>query len=427
MFSASSKNIRLDRNTLVATCRNREGQDVTSQLNLDTGLGNKNGEFEAGGQNYSQTARNQTFQVPQTLLSCELQCCDGSWRPARIKLDDVITNDDGKLKFVDPVSSVAPTAATEDNSPLPNQSQLPATNTTFLDRLARTWKMQDMYKSSSNQAKARAVIPIKELEQNAALRSDPGLGQRDYLLKELLNWFKTNFFTWVDTLPCQVCGKKTKTERMLQPTNDDLRFGAQRVEGHLCTENPSHGHTRFPRYNDPVKLLESRRGRCGEWANCFVLCAASLGFEVRYILDFEDHVWAEAHSDHLQRWIHCDPCENAFDAPMMYETGWGKKLSYVFAFSTEEVRDVTWRYSKKTKQTMRKRTQYQEGPLAAAMLQINERKRKDEQTRRKLDRRHVRELVEFVSKQTYLRPEETRGRQTGSLEWRRERGELGSS
>jgi len=64
------------------------------------------------------------------------------------------------------------------------------------------------------------------------------------------------------------------------PTEEDLRYGAHRVEAYDCR---SCGRTtRFPRYNHPGKLLETRRGRCGEWANCFTLCCRAMGWDARY-------------------------------------------------------------------------------------------------------------------------------------------------
>ncbi|KAM5313961.1 peptide-N(4)-(N-acetyl-beta-glucosaminyl)asparagine amidase isoform 2-T2 [Glossophaga mutica] len=290
-----------------------------------------------------------------------------------------------------------------------------------------------VYENPALQEKALAYIPVQELKKRSqeklswARKLDKGtnVSDEDFLLLELLHWFKEEFFQWVDDISCSKCGGKTKSRgEALFPNDDELKWGANRVEDHYC--DACQLSSRFPRYNNPEKLLETRCGRCGEWANCFTLCCRALGFEARYVWDYTDHVWTEVYSPSQQRWLHCDACEDVCDKPLLYEIGWGKKLSYVLAFSKDEVVDVTWRYSCKHEEVISRRTQIKEELLRETINELNKQRQMSlsENRRKELLQRIIVELVEFISPKT-PKPGELGGRISGSMAWRVARGETG--
>ncbi|KAL6068640.1 Peptide-N(4)-(N-acetyl-beta-glucosaminyl)asparagine amidase [Balamuthia mandrillaris] len=303
------------------------------------------------------------------------------------------------------------------------------------------------YENPVAQSKCLSLIPVAELEQQAReellLRGSSVEEEseqderakhhlfRELLFVQLLKWYKHSFFSWVNAPPCDFCSGATNNVGMAQPTPEEQRNLAGRVELYQCTL--CNTYTRFPRYNNVEKLLETRRGRCGEWAQAFVLCCRAMSYPARYVLDWTDHVWAEVYFEGKQRWVHADCCEAAFDSPLMYEAGWGKKLSYIIAVSREEVVDVTRRYTRNySSQVLQRRTEVPEEWLQQAIQHC------DEQQRRIFPRDNLefaallsrkeserRELLE--SDRRELQAAEHQGRISGSKEWRRARGELGDS
>ncbi|XP_063041866.1 peptide-N(4)-(N-acetyl-beta-glucosaminyl)asparagine amidase [Engraulis encrasicolus] len=328
-----------------------------------------------------------------------------------------------------PVSSAAPSPHSSSQQPSLAKSMA------FFRTLQSNFQHVLMYEDPVLQGKARACIPESRLLSQAqqrlerARQADPGcsLGEADMLVLELLQWFKGEFFTWVDSLPCSRCGGKTQSAGSLPPSEEELRWDGGRVEKHFC--NACQTATRFPRYNHPEKLLETRRGRCGEWANCFTLCCRALGLEARYVWDSTDHVWTEVFSVSQGRWLHCDSCENACDKPLLYEVGWGKKLSYVLAFSKDQVVDVTWRYSCKHAEVQARRTQVQETWLLHTVNSLNNMRQQGIAAERKKELlgRLLVELVEFISPKSPKGQGELGGRVSGSLAWRAARGETGAA
>ncbi|XP_076294148.1 N-glycanase Pngl [Lasioglossum baleicum] len=307
------------------------------------------------------------------------------------------------------------------------------------------------YENRLLQTKAKKLVPITELEIATMNRmkelreriklsnENPGtstegqfeesnIDARDLFLMELTHWFKYKFFTWVDSPRCSVCMGSCELHKVV--SSEDPR--CSRIEIHKCTN--CEAFVKFPRYSDPEPLLTLRRGRCGEWANVFMLFCCSLGYDSRFIYDKTDHVWIEVWSITEQRWIHVDPCEDVIDRPLMYEKGWNKKLNYILAFSKDEVQDVTWRYTRDQAAVMKRRNLCSETNLLQFIELLNKYRQCSSNysslRRQYVTKRRLLELVELIRMPNEQNSDNHgiyQGRTTGSYKWRLARGEIAQS
>ena len=300
----------------------------------------------------------------------------------------------------------------------------------MMSRLKSNAQQALSYEDKSMQIEALKVIPVVDLYDRVMKSENPKTSFNDELCAQLLAWFKHRFFSWTNQPKCKECQSSTKFIGGGQPNAEERAGQAGRVEVYQC--QTCNAITRFPRYNNPVKLLETKTGRCGEWANCFTLCCRSIGLEARYISDWTDHVWTEVYSPSLKRWLHCDSCENRMDAPLLYESGWGKKLNYVIAFSRDEVVDVTRRYTNKLNEVMGRRNLVAE-PWLKSLITVLDRKQRTNVFQSagrcdELGKRRAIEMKHFVDGPNSLdrnKEAEMCGRISGDVAWRSQRNELG--
>jgi peptide-N4-(N-acetyl-beta-glucosaminyl)asparagine amidase len=285
----------------------------------------------------------------------------------------------------------------------------------------------NLNQTSENQPKIELNSNQNENQnQNSeqTLTTKPLLSYRDELVRSLLKWFKYSFFTWCNQPLCNSCNQPASQYIETQtPTESEALWAASRTELYKCL--PCNTINRFPRFNNPIKLCETKTGRCGEWANLFGAILRALNFEVRFVDNFEDHVWNEYFSEDLNSWIHVDPCENAWNTPLLYEQGWGRVMTFILAHSITGIQDVTARYIKDFALVSKRRNPNTEKKLKNVLRTQNEIVRKNfgsEEVKR-LCYRDDYEVVMF-GMEKFLSVEELLDRQSGSEEWRKSRGEM---
>lgn len=222
------------------------------------------------------------------------------------------------------------------------------------------WRLGD---AATETHETRSVREFLESQPNVTRwrrQGDASAADMLAALKDFLLWFRAQFPYYYSACLRESCGHEGRGPNeylgSVFPTAEELthRAGVTELNLCLCCKQV----TRFPRFNALSKMLQTRRGRCGEYSVLVMKMLEVLGYRSRWVVDWADHVWAEVelpadgHGGYgygagasEARWVHVDPCEASVDENLLYQ-GWGKNATFIFAIGKDgPVVDVTAKYT----------------------------------------------------------------------------------
>lgn len=136
---------------------------------------------------------------------------------------------------------------------------LEPSNNSFIANINSLVRQVLSYEDKALQEFGRSLVPTEKLREETIKRlrmmqkKDPtrsDLVYEDVFLVVFTEWFNRCFFTWVNAVPCKVCGATTGTRQSPSYIENGIR-----VEEIFCCGQPS----KFYRYNDIATLLVTRQ------------------------------------------------------------------------------------------------------------------------------------------------------------------------
>ncbi|KAK3401881.1 Cyanovirin-N [Sordaria brevicollis] len=106
-FHLSAQDARIEhrdgKTWLLASLQREDGEWQHAEFNLDTIIGNNDGHFQWGGQDFTGSAQNITFDPKegaddQPILRAELQDCSGEWHARDVNLTEIVENINGQFQ-----------------------------------------------------------------------------------------------------------------------------------------------------------------------------------------------------------------------------------------------------------------------------------------------------------------------------------------